>query len=240
MTKEKIAAFYDNFLPHLERDTRIANARHVMIFSTLDRLVARKQGQPPLSVLDLGCGVGVSSLYMAKRECLVTAVDLAPKLIEFAMANLSHPNIEYLCADIVELNLIHPAPDPISGVISKIKIISGFDIITMCDILEHIPLPRIPALMQTIKIHSHKDTIIYLNIPDGRFISYLMANHPQALQIVDNPLNIQDVLDYFHTAGFQALEIHSRNLETPAQYTEYIFVKNERLRDIYAEALSSQ
>src|SRR6056297_2732985 len=47
------------------------------------------------NVLDLGCGFGFYSLYLAKKGSKVVAIDISSKMIEEAKKINSHPNIIY-------------------------------------------------------------------------------------------------------------------------------------------------
>lgn len=54
--------------------------------------------------LDLGCGSGVFSVYMAKRGCQVTGIDLMPRAIEMAKERAARENagVEWIHADLLE------------------------------------------------------------------------------------------------------------------------------------------
>lgn len=45
-------------------------------------------------ILDVGCGPGVYTLYFAKNGVNVTAIDIAPKMIELAKLNLSNAGVK--------------------------------------------------------------------------------------------------------------------------------------------------
>lgn len=53
-------------------------------------------------VLDVGCGLGELSALAAERARKVVALDLSPRMIERARALHSRPNIEYVCADLLD------------------------------------------------------------------------------------------------------------------------------------------
>lgn len=118
-----------------------------------------------MEILDIGCGTGISSYYMASKDAKVIAVDLSKKLIEFARKNSYHDNITYIVEDATILNLM-----------------KTFDLITIIDSMEHIPKDRIESFFQALKKHSSADTIIYLNTPDRRFQEFMKNNYPQRLQ----------------------------------------------------------
>ena len=51
------------------------------------------------TVLDVGCGTGVLSGYLAKRCRFVDAIDLSDKMIERAKKEVCYPNISFSVAD---------------------------------------------------------------------------------------------------------------------------------------------
>jgi ubiquinone/menaquinone biosynthesis C-methylase UbiE len=63
--------------------------------------------QTPLSILDLGCGTGRTSIQLHKQGFDVTAIDFVPLMIENAKtmghAPLSHASLSYLVADACDL-----------------------------------------------------------------------------------------------------------------------------------------
>jgi len=79
-------------------------------------------------VLDLGCGGGLLSEALARAGAKVTAIDLAPDLIEIAKLHLleSKLEIDYRVQDVAELSQSEPA---------------SFDAICCMEMLEHVPDP---------------------------------------------------------------------------------------------------
>ncbi len=54
--------------------------------------------------LDLGCGFGFYSIYLANKGSKVLAVDLSEKMIAAAKNENNHPNISYMCNSIEDFN----------------------------------------------------------------------------------------------------------------------------------------
>lgn len=54
--------------------------------------------------LDIGCGQGELSALLARRANKVIGVDLSGRMIQRAQEENALPNIEYICANILEMN----------------------------------------------------------------------------------------------------------------------------------------
>ncbi len=57
-------------------------------------------------LVDLGCGEGSMASLAADLGYLVTAVDSAPSAISKARETHCHPNLEFLCADVTDLDAL--------------------------------------------------------------------------------------------------------------------------------------
>jgi 2-polyprenyl-6-hydroxyphenyl methylase/3-demethylubiquinone-9 3-methyltransferase len=93
-----------------------------------------------LTVLDVGCGGGILSESMAEKMANVTAIDIAPRVLEVAKLHLLESGLEvdYQLSTVEQLVLQN------SG---------QFDLITCMEMLEHVPDPNsvIQALADLLK-----------------------------------------------------------------------------------------
>ena len=204
ITTRKVRNYYDNFIGYLKYDHIRENPRHIRIKNDLKNII--KKG---MKVLDLGCGTGITTRYIAELGAKVIGIDLSPKLIEFAKANSIHENADYRVGDITNIDIGKKA----------------FDVICLCDIMEHIPREKIPDLLKNIKRYSNNNTIIYLNIPDARLQVWLWKKHPEKLQIIDEAYSIEELLVWFNKIKFEAIKIKIYGVDVPLQYVSFIFVK---------------
>ena len=77
------------------------------IAQQLRDLVEGTQDTPPLPAgmaLDLGCGTGDSSIYLARHGWNVTGVDFVPKALEKAHAKAANLSINFAHADVTHLS----------------------------------------------------------------------------------------------------------------------------------------
>ena len=63
---------------------------------------------PPAAALDLGCGTGDSSIYLAQNGWQVTGIDFAPQALRVARdkAQAGKVSVRFLCADIAQLSAV--------------------------------------------------------------------------------------------------------------------------------------
>jgi 2-polyprenyl-6-hydroxyphenyl methylase/3-demethylubiquinone-9 3-methyltransferase len=86
----------------------------------------RTQVSPGASILDIGCGGGMLTNYLAERGYKVHGIDLSPSSLEVAKARDRTRNVHYECADATAL----PFQD------------GSFDAVCAMDLLEHVESPE--------------------------------------------------------------------------------------------------
>jgi len=213
--QEDIKSYYNGFLEYLEHDHQSTNPRHQKAKQTLKNII-----RSGMTVLDIGCGTGITSKSIAELGANVVGVDISDKLIEFAQIHSAHKNVRYIVADATVLDL-------------KEK----FDVISIIDVMEHILSHRLSDFLGAISRHASEKTVIYLNIPDGRYQRYIRIHHPDRLQIVDEDYDPDLLVSLFKEIGFQPYYICIYGLDAPVQYNEYLFMKDEILGGVYSDAL---
>ena len=219
ITTNEVKNYYDNFLGHLKFDHIIENPRHIRIKNDLKNIIKGN-----IEVLDLGCGTGITTKYIAELGAKVTGIDISQKLIEFARENSNHENIKYLVGDVTDINLGKKV----------------FEVICIIDVMEHIPREKIPNLIKNIKRYSHENTIVYLNIPDARLQSWTKKNKPGKLQIIDEGYPISNILEWFKSINFEIINIKVYGIDFPLQYISYIFVRKDIILHNYNKYLGGE
>lgn len=59
----------------------------------------------PRTILDIGCAQGTLALILAEHGYHVTAVDIRPEFLEYARSRYECGDIEFLCADALQMDL---------------------------------------------------------------------------------------------------------------------------------------
>lgn len=181
--KEKVAGFYDEFSAQQEKIG--INSRHLQILDKLTKAGLNAHHK----VLEVGCGIGTVSQLIAKKTTKgnVLAVDISPESIAKAKKIwASHDNLNFEVSDMGDF----------------FKKDTFFDFVVFPDVLEHIPVENHFSLFQTIKRHSHQNTVIFIHIPAPRFLEWMIRNEPRKLQVIDQPLDSGDLVKNVTANGF--------------------------------------
>ncbi len=140
------------------------------------------------SILDIGCGAGFLTNYLAKNGYKVHGIDLSSKSLEVATVNDSTKSVIYTQADATSL--------PFDG--------SSFDVVCAMDILEHVENPE--ALIREASRILKPGGLFFFHTFNRNFFSYLLAikgiswfvkNSPPDLHVYHlfiKPSELQDLL----------------------------------------------
>lgn len=197
--RDQVREYYDNFLGYLENDLKRSNPRHARVLAALEKLT-----KPGMRVLDLGCGIGITTRALRKMNggAETVGVDLSPALIGKA-ETLS--DAEFLVADVTELALGRP-----------------FDLLCMVDALEHIAPSRYEALWDVFAAHAAPGATLYLNLPNPKLLETLQEETPEALQILDESVPLEEMIRLAYARGFQLLAFQSYGISRPEEYVEVV------------------
>ena len=197
---EQVAAFYDQFARYELRHA--FNERQLLLFQKL-----RALGLSPHSrVLELGCGIGLITSLMARvvgPAGTIEAVDISPESIALARRQLrGRPQVRFTVSDLLTYT---PAS-------------TGYDFVTLFDVLEHIPLDQHAALFARVAPCLADHSRLVLHIPHPANIHYLRLHAPHTLQVIDQPVEVIPLLSAASSAGLELIEYTTHSIWQPADY----------------------
>ena len=155
-TKKEITEFYDEYIKY-QIETAF-NERQCALFEKLKSFGLNAKSD----VLEIGCGIGTVTALISSvtKKGKITAIDISSKSIEVAKERVvNQSNIIFLAEDIMDYNF------------GSYK----FDLITLFDVIEHIPMKDHPKLFRKIS-RLMKDTgLILINIPHPHSVFFRPA-----------------------------------------------------------------
>jgi 2-polyprenyl-6-hydroxyphenyl methylase/3-demethylubiquinone-9 3-methyltransferase len=124
------------------------------------RFVSERVPLAGLRVLDVGCGGGLLAESLAREGAQVTAIDLAPAMIEVARLHAAAAGltIDYRLAGAQELMRASPA---------------AFDVVTCMEMLEHVPEPA--AMLGTLAQLLKPGGALFVSTLNRNLRSFLLA-----------------------------------------------------------------
>jgi len=204
-TNKEVVNYYNEMLPYFKNYENSLPYRLNWAMQSLKGII-----RPGKEVLDIGCATGITSKFMAELGAKVIGIDIAPDLINYAKEKNSHPNVHYMVGNFCCLDF-------------KKK----FDVISLVDVIEHIPLHSVNQAIWDLNNYCHEKTIIYINTPDIYFSNYMMAKRPETKQVIENPYHSHKLIEMFHEHGFYLAKFDVYGTSTNLrEYNEYWFLKN--------------
>jgi 2-polyprenyl-6-hydroxyphenyl methylase / 3-demethylubiquinone-9 3-methyltransferase len=124
------------------------------------RFIAERAVLVGRRVLDVGCGGGLLAEALALAGAHVTAIDLAPGMIEVARLHAAAGElaIDYRLTSAAELAEVQPG---------------SFDVITCMEMLEHVPQPA--GMMQTLARLMQPEGALFVSTLNRNLKSFLLA-----------------------------------------------------------------
>jgi len=207
----EIASFYDKALANRLRDYVYGNARVAAAVGLARSMI----GPRVAKILDVGCGVGISSAELAKgRDALmVYAVDISPQCVAAATRLFGCDNVVFEVADMREVPRMAP-----------------FDLITMFDVYEHIPRDSWPQFNDVLSRSLSPDGMLVLTTPSPLHQDHLARNEPQGLQIVDETVRLEDLTTLAHDVGGTMIFLKYVSIWRSYDYCHSVIVRNPEYR----------
>ncbi|MEM5598027.1 class I SAM-dependent methyltransferase [Niallia circulans] len=188
------------------------NQYHVMGNQRLDYIKKRLNYlmKPGFEVLDLGCGNGITTNHISELGAnKVIGIDLSEKMIQSAREK--YVNLDFRQGDITE-----------------IKLGNKFDLITLFDVMEHIPRSNYNNLFKSIKSHLKENGTVFISIPDPLFLDNLRIKSPEELQIIDNSIEIKELYELCQLNNLEIVMFKHYKIGD-SDYNEYTIVNKKEL-----------
>lgn len=180
VTHEDAKEFYEDFsLLAGQRDWLKANRRHEQLKALIRDLLGARRG---LLIADVGCGAGVLTDFLT-RYGRVTGVDFSSAAIRAA-------------------RVYAPAPTFLVGGVEALPD-SGYDLIALFDVLEHIPHDERPRFLADLRAKLADDGLIFCSTPFPDATRVRREASDASLQIVDEQVQLPQVLAEAAGAGLQ-------------------------------------
>lgn len=199
---EEVAKFYDDYSSRQE--TMWHNERHYFLIEQLKRLGVKNDS----IILEIGCGIGTMTNLMAplvKIGKLVSS-DISPKSIEISKNyNQKFNNIEFIVAD--STNFSFPK--------------LNYDFIVLFDVLEHIQTEFRPEILKLCALQMGENTQLLINVPAPEAHKYAITNFPEAMQLVEIPVYLKEVLPILESNNLEITSFFSYDMWQPNEYDFY-------------------
>ncbi|CAB4865860.1 unannotated protein [freshwater metagenome] len=203
------ASYYQRFAAEVGlRDWAIANGRHVQLKLLVAEVMRSRTAQ---RILDIGCGSGVMSSYLTKFGH-VTGIDFSAPAIDIA-------------------RLMVPAGDFRVGTVADLEHGETFDLITLFDVLEHIPRTDRSDFLATVFKLLSPGGMIVASTPHPGHIRWLREFHPELLQIVDEEVEPAHLIEVAGRHQLEMVGYTTYALTQPRQYQVFTFAAAARQGD---------
>jgi trans-aconitate 2-methyltransferase len=166
------AAYYNDFSFDVGlRDWVVPNARHEQLKLLLVSALGKRTS---LRILDVGSGAGVMSDYLTSFGTVV-AVDFSARAIE--LGRVMAPAVDFRVGN---------ADDAVPA--------GRYDVITLFDVLEHIPAEDRAGLLSRLTSSLEHGGTVIMSTPHPHYTRWLHDEDQERLQVIDEPVDVEDVV----------------------------------------------
>jgi len=207
----KIIDYYNDFVPSQKNSG--TNDRIFNMYKRMKKYGLNKHS----NVLELGCGIGILTSLLSRTvtKGTIESVDISNKSIEFAKKRINKKNISLTAHDVVDYT----------------PILNNIDIITLFDVIEHIPKERHFELFKNISTYINDDTVLLINIPNPDYIEYDQKYQPEVLQIIDQPIHLDFLLQNINNNGLDIEYFEKHSIWVKNEYIFYVIKKKTNFKE---------
>lgn len=161
------------------------------------------------SVLELGCGVGIITRLISNKVTSgkIVSSDISPESIEISKSHNKASNIEFDVSDIVNFKR--------EG--------QSFNFITLFDVMEHVPEQEHEAIFKNLRTLMTEESKVLVHVPTYENIIYSQTAYPERLQIIDQPLKVEDMVTRAAKAGLRLQKMELSNIWHECDYQLFVF-----------------
>lgn len=186
VTRDQSRLYYEDFsLAVGERDWLSPNLRHEQLKLLIRDLLGHRRA---MRVADIGCGAGVMTDYLARYGDVV-GVDFSTAAISAAKRFSGRPR--FIAGGIEAL------PD------------ARYDLITLFDVLEHIPRAERPDFIAQIRTRLADAGLLFFSTPAPSATRSRREARDPSLQIIDEQVELPDVIAEAAAVGLQLVRFEA-------------------------------
>lgn len=214
VTREEARSYYEDFsLAVGIRDWLETNPRHEQLKLLVDELLA---GRRERRILDVGCGAGVMTNHL-RRYGHVTGVDFSSAAIAAART--------------LTARRFGRRPTFHAGSLDALPGDATFDVITLFDVLEHIPQPERPAFLADLRRRLADDGVVFVSTPYPTFTKHRREAGDDTLQIIDEQVELPQVIREAADVGLQLIRFQAYDVFAGSPEYQMMLFTPERSPD---------
>lgn len=178
---DEVRKFYESDLPRRVRARLEGNRR---IDKAVEFMSARIDEDA--QVLDIGCGIGIATEQLAKKASAghVLAVDISPAHIDYCRRTIERDNTTFETCDVIA---------DFDGLQAHLD--SGVDVITMVDVIEHLPRQEARSLFGKFSEILNENGRILMTYPSPVYQKHLYETPGSRIQAIDLIVEHDDILE---------------------------------------------
>ena len=204
--RQALEGFYGEFSLRVGlRDWQVTNARHEQLkLLVADALRGSRRG---VRILDVGCGTGVMTAFMT-RFGTATGVDYSGPAVRLATAMV--PDASFSAGSLIDAGLDSGA----------------YDLITLFDVLEHVPLPQRSGFADELGRLLSRDGTLVASTPHPRTTEWMRQERPELMQVVDEAVELHEVIELL--APLDLILAHYQSFDIERGGPQYQFMVFKR------------